>query len=85
MLHPSGAEPLLGVFSLAPLGNQVLAISADAKLWQTDGKDAGTTVVRSLAPPDSSFLRPELGPAGSRVFFPAWDPKNGWELWAARP
>jgi ELWxxDGT repeat protein len=85
MLHPPGDEPLLRVVYLASLGNQVLAISVDGKLWQTDGTDAGTKLVRSLAPPNSSFLRLDLIQAGSRVFFPAWDPKTGWELWAARP
>jgi ELWxxDGT repeat protein len=59
---------------------------SDMALWVSDGTAAGTapvTVVQhgSIDP----TVTWELIRAGDRLFFPAYDPRTGWELWALRP
>lgn len=68
---------------LVALGSRVLALTYDGEIWQTDGTDSGTTPLRAPAPSGSNYAT-EMVRAGSRVFFPGWDPKTGWELWAVR-
>lgn len=67
---------------LACLGSSLLALSWGGQLWQTDGTDAGTVLVRDLSHGKSGHL--ELLQVGPRGVFSSWDPKTGWELWAAQ-
>lgn len=83
LLDPAGDEQPLDVVNLESLRYRVFAITSKGDLWVTDGTDAGTTLVRRLSSPSSSYAGElDLREAGSRVFFPAWDEKTGWELWA---
>jgi ELWxxDGT repeat protein len=82
-LRPVNNETIERIHNLICLGHSVLALTEGRKLWQTNGTDAGTTMVGELlAEPDGTSVK--LLQAGPRVFFPAWDPKTGWELWAAQ-
>jgi ELWxxDGT repeat protein len=51
-----------------------------ATLWQSDGTPQGTFPLRQLEPGQRTSLA--LGVAGSRLFFRAFDPATGSELWA---
>jgi len=51
-----------------------------ATLWQSDGTAEGTFPLRELEPGQHTSLA--LGVAGSRLFFRAFDPATGSELWA---
>jgi ELWxxDGT repeat protein len=51
-----------------------------ATLWQSDGTPQGTFPLRQLEPGQRSSLA--LGVAGPRLFFRAFDPATGSELWA---
>jgi ELWxxDGT repeat protein len=82
---PEGTEPLRPdiplVSAFAPLGDRLLFITRlpGAPLWETDGTAAGTRRVRDLAP--GWIGQWELLAAGPRVFFLAFDPETGVELW----
>ncbi|MFP2932174.1 ELWxxDGT repeat protein [Pyxidicoccus sp. 3LG] len=52
------------------------------ELWQTDGTDEGTVRVADIAPGVASSAPRWMAVAGPRVFFPAWHPASGLELWA---
>ncbi|MBN9682443.1 MULTISPECIES: hypothetical protein [unclassified Corallococcus] len=53
------------------------------ELWRTDGTPEGTVRAADIAPgPLSSAPAWPLVPSGDRVFFPAWTPTHGRELWA---
>ncbi len=64
-------------------GNRLLLFTGEGEMWQTDGTPAGTKLIRDLSPGEwySSW---EIVKAGPRLFFPAFDPDTGWELWAMR-
>jgi ELWxxDGT repeat protein len=51
-----------------------------ATLWQSDGTPQGTVPLRQLDPGQPGSLA--LAVAGSRLFFRAFDPATGSELWA---
>jgi ELWxxDGT repeat protein len=53
----------------------------DGGLWQSDGTPQGTFNLRHLSPPGNSGPV-QLVPAGSHLFFPAFDRNTGTELWA---
>lgn len=57
--------------------------AADVPLWRSDGTAAGSSMIRELAP-DSGNTLSEGSPfaIGPRVFFQAYDPATGYELWA---
>ncbi len=82
---PEGTAPLRGhdgsevppAWDFAPLGDLLLFTVETGTLWQTDGTAAGTLPVRDLGRVSLELVR-----AGSRVFFPAFDPDTGVELWA---
>jgi ELWxxDGT repeat protein len=84
---PEGTEPLdfeiPPVSAFAALGDRLLFIThlPGAPLWETDGTAAGTHRVGDLAP--GWIGQWELLAAGPRVFFLAFDPGTGVELWAA--
>lgn len=63
--------------AFATLGNLLVFVAGDS-LYQSDGTEAGTFRIRER-------VLPELVRAGNRVFFGAFDPATGWELWAVRP
>ncbi|MBZ4375011.1 hypothetical protein [Corallococcus sp. AS-1-6] len=51
--------------------------------WRTDGTPQGTVRVGDIAPgPQASAPGGPMVPSGDRVFFPAWTPTQGRELWA---
>ncbi|HEX5719249.1 MAG TPA: hypothetical protein VF179_24015, partial [Thermoanaerobaculia bacterium] len=81
-----GTEPLRpelpAVSAFAALGDRLLFITRlpGAPLWETDGTAAGTHWVGDLAP--GWIGQWELLAAGARVFFLAFDPGTGVELWA---
>ncbi|MEA2559793.1 MAG: hypothetical protein QOH06_1297 [Acidobacteriota bacterium] len=81
---PEGTEPLQTppVSAFAALGDRLLFITSlpGAPLWETDGTAAGTLRVKDLAP--GWIGEWELLAAGPRVFFLAFDPDTGVELWA---
>lgn len=83
-LHAAGGQSLGPVKNLLPLGNHLLLITDRGDLWQTNGTEAGTTLVLDLSPTPLPFESLELVRAGSRAFFPGWSPETGWELWAVR-
>jgi ELWxxDGT repeat protein len=57
-----------------------IAADLGATLWQSDGTPQGTFPLRELEPGQRTSLA--LGVAGSRLFFRAFDPAMGAELWA---
>jgi ELWxxDGT repeat protein len=57
-----------------------IAPDLGATLWQSDGTPQGTFPLRQLEPGQHTSLA--LGVAGSRLFFRAFDPATGAELWA---
>lgn len=73
---------LPGVSAFAPLGDRLLFTTSqtDIPLWETDGTESGTFRIRNLLP--GSVGTWELVAAGSRVYFQAFDPATGRELWA---
>ena len=83
---PEGTEILRPeippVSAFAALGNRLLFIDRlpGAPLWETDGTAAGTLRIGELAP--GWIGQWELLAAGTRVFFLAFDPATGVELWA---
>jgi ELWxxDGT repeat protein len=89
---PEGTGPLLdhdGQPVPAPLGLAVLGdhlvftTATPARIWESDGTAAGT---KPIAPARPLGLNPgAVGRAGNRVFFGAWDPATGQELWAVEP
>jgi ELWxxDGT repeat protein len=86
---PAGTGPLLdrdGKLIPAPIGMAVLGdrliftTATPAQVWESDGTPDGTG---PLAPERPIGYNPgAVGRAGSRVFFAAWDPATGQELWA---
>jgi ELWxxDGT repeat protein len=73
-----GREPT----AFASLGDRLFFTTneTDIPLWETDGTEPGTFRIRNLLP--GSVGSWELVSAGSRVFFQAFDPATGRELWA---
>lgn len=54
------------------------------KIWRTDGTRGGTTAVATQTLGNVNE-EPGLVPAGNRLFYSAWAPEIGWELWAIAP
>ncbi|MES1240782.1 MAG: ELWxxDGT repeat protein [Acidobacteriota bacterium] len=77
-VSPDG-EPY-GVQRLFRFGNRLIAFTLDGEVWETDGTANGTKLIRDLAP--GLFDSSRIVKAGSHLFFPAFDPEAGWELWA---
>lgn len=83
---PEGTAPLRldmpAVAAFAPFGDRLLFITQTpgAPLWETDGTPEGTLRVGDLAPGWIGGW--ELLAAGPQVFFLAFDPGTGVELWA---
>lgn len=83
---PEGTAPLRPdmppVAAFAPFEDRLLFIASlpGAPLWETDGTAEGTLRVGDLAPGWIGGW--ELLAAGPRVFFLAFDPGTGVELWA---
>jgi ELWxxDGT repeat protein len=63
-------------------GGKLYSITWDigATLWQSDGTPQGTFPLRQLDPGQPGSLA--LAVAGPRLFFRAFDPATGSELWA---
>ncbi|HEV3073672.1 MAG TPA: ELWxxDGT repeat protein [Thermoanaerobaculia bacterium] len=86
-LLDSGGQPVVGVQSLrvfsgaaifsAPSGQQIA-------LWQTDGTAAGTKPLLPLGGFAQGYGQ-EIVVAGPRLYFRAYDPAVGDQLWALRP
>ncbi len=68
---------------LLRFSNRLLAFTNEGEMWQTDGTAAGTKLIRDLSPM-SWYDSSRVMKAGPRLFFPAFDPETGWELWAMR-
>jgi ELWxxDGT repeat protein len=57
--------------------------ATDFPLWQSDGTAAGSAVIRELVPTYyGTGTAGALFAVGPRVFFQAYDPATGYELWA---
>jgi len=72
-------------FPLKPQGPWVFAASDGAsglEPWTTDGTETGTRRVADIAPGPLSSSPRALAVAGSKVYFTAWHPASGRELWA---
>lgn len=73
-------------WSLRPLGNQLLFAADDGagdELWRTDGTQAGTAIVTSIAGgPASALISMQATTAGGRVLFAATSPVTGRDLWS---
>ncbi|HSK80231.1 MAG TPA: hyalin, partial [Thermoanaerobaculia bacterium] len=69
------AVPSSGVGSLTTAGGLLFFSQGDA-LWRSDGSAAGTFKIPGPDPASSLFV------VGPRVFFSAYDPVIGTELWA---
>ncbi|MCE9668425.1 HYR domain-containing protein [Myxococcus stipitatus] len=82
--HGSITEP--GPFtSVGPEGPLLFAASdgvSGVELWRTDGTTNGTERVADLAPGPESSNPSDIVGAGRHVFFQAWTPETGTELWA---
>ncbi|WP_147448605.1 hypothetical protein [Corallococcus terminator] len=69
-----------------PGGPMLFAASDGAtglELWKTDGTPGNTMRVTDLAAgPASSAPDSRIVPSGNRIYFPAWTPEEGRELWA---
>jgi ELWxxDGT repeat protein len=89
---PEGTGPLLDrdgkrippPVDMAVLGDHLIftleALATPAQVWQSDGTPEGTM---PLAPERPIGLNTgAVGRAGDRVFFGAWEPATGQELWA---
>jgi ELWxxDGT repeat protein len=69
----------------AALGDRLVFTALDLRghtLFESDGTPAGTFPVEPRVILNSPI---DLAGAGGRIFFPAYDPATGWELWAVRP
>jgi ELWxxDGT repeat protein len=86
-IEPGPGSGIVGNFSMTaiPGGGVVFAGTTSAggtEVWKSDGTTAGTVPCPEIAPgPDSSYPGP-FTVAGGRVYFSAWDPPHGTELWA---
>jgi ELWxxDGT repeat protein len=75
----AGTFLILDTVSFASLGpfttvGGLIFFNNSGALWQSDGTTAGTLKIRDQAGSPSAV--------GPRVFFPAYDPAIGYELWA---
>ena len=73
----------------APLGGKLLFLAGgteapDRGLWQTDGTQAGTQRIPGVRP-TGQFDEDVLAGSAARLFFPAYDPGSGTELWEVTP
>lgn len=79
-------QPVRWPSSLLPVGNRLVfagySREGDQALWQTDGTAAGTRMLRVLEGPGESSFTWSLVRAGKRIFFRAYSPDTGRELWA---
>jgi ELWxxDGT repeat protein len=92
---PRGTAPLIeltGVTLLGPAGDVLFFVGLDAdhgqELWASDGTPAGTRLVRDINPGEASAV--SAGPLnvtaavlGRRLYFQAFDPAHGGELWSS--
>ncbi|HEX3554298.1 MAG TPA: ELWxxDGT repeat protein [Thermoanaerobaculia bacterium] len=53
------------------------------ELWQSDGTEAGTSLVKDIRPTPGSSEIFWLTAVGQRVFFVAFDEVHGWGLWVS--
>jgi ELWxxDGT repeat protein len=68
----------------AALGDRLIFTTAmPPAVWQSDGTAAGTFPMAPMRPIGSNSGA--VARAGDRVFFGAWDPAMGQELWAVEP
>jgi ELWxxDGT repeat protein len=93
--QPGG--PIQTVLDLAPLGDHFYFMGLSftdpneyegtPTLYRTDGTVAATVPVKSFAldptfeTPYPYFPQPEFTPLGGSLFFVAWEPEHGGELW----
>lgn len=92
---PEGTGPLLDrdgkrippPVDMAVLGHHLIftleALGIPARVWQSDGTPEGTMPLATERP--IGFSTGAVGRAGNRVFFGAWEPHTGQELWAVGP
>jgi ELWxxDGT repeat protein len=96
-LEPDGADAYLNPYFLTPvetrMGTRVFfyayAGATGAELWATDGTVEGTALVRDInTEPDTQYpgypgsSKPDrLTAVGDTLFFTAWEPEHGRELW----
>lgn len=81
LVRPDG-EPLR-IARLLRFGDRLLVLTSGGEMWQTDGTADGTKPMHDLSP-ESWYDSSQVVKAGPRLFFPAFDPETGWELWAMR-
>jgi ELWxxDGT repeat protein len=69
---------------MSVLGDRLIFTTADpAQVWESDGTPEGTVPLAPASP--LGFNPGAVGRAGNRVFFGAWEPATGQELWAVEP
>ena len=87
---PSYANPI------AVVNNELFVIAADTfevdpdtyvdtsnfELWRTDGTAEGTSLVSEINPTGQAFPAYFSGKIGNRIFFDAYEPTHGNELWS---
>jgi ELWxxDGT repeat protein len=88
----AGTGPLLDheghlvpmALGFAALGDRLIFTTASpAQVWETDGTSAGTRPIAPMRP--IGLNTGTVVRAGDRVFFGAWEPATGQELWAVEP
>lgn len=73
-----------GVLELTPVGDRLYFRSGSRELWVSDGTESGTRKLRTFEADAVDPFRPSvvsLTPAGASLFFSAYEPETGLELW----
>jgi ELWxxDGT repeat protein len=89
-LHAADGSVITNAGPFAPLGGKLVFLAngisgaPERGLWQTDGTQAGTRKIPGVKP-TGRFDEDQLAGSAARLFFAAYDPGSGTELWSLIP